>query len=261
MLETNYHFALKDLVGASGSFSNLHYSDVSSMTGSLGDTSTAAGSAFWLHRVLGADWAGISYQFQRVNFDPNGETRVHTFTVMDTFDLSKRFTFSAFIGPEYSSNNGVAATGPNAGQVTNFGAWAIAFGAEGGWNKERTSLTAGYSKRTSDGGGVLGAVRLQNVHAAFGRKLSPGWAATLTGSYGDNQAVTLTSATSATSFKTGSLGASLERNIARSLGFQVSYLHYFQNQSGASDPAQNFDTGRNRFLVTLSYQWAKPLGM
>lgn len=260
VLETNYHFALKDLIGASGTFSNLHYSDVSG-TGSLGDTSTAAGSAFWLHRLLGADWAGISYSFQRIVFDPSGESRVHTFSVMDTLDISKRFTLSAFVGPEYANNNGVAATGPNAGQVSNFGAWAVAFGVEGGWHKERTSVTAGYSKRTSDGGGVLGAVRLQNVHAAFRRELFPGWAATFGGSYGGNQAVTLNSTTSATTINSASVGATLERSIARSLGFQVSYFHYFQNQSGSSDPLQNYDANRNRFSVTLSYQWAKPLGM
>lgn len=261
VLETNYHFALKDLVGASGSFSNLHYSDVSTGAGSLGDTSTAAGSAFWLHRLLGADWAGISYRFQRIVFDPSGESRVHTFSVMDTLDLSKRFTLSAFIGPEYSNNNGVAATGPDAGQVSNFGAWAVAFGVEGAWHKERTSVTAGYSKRTSDGGGVLGAVRLQNVHAAFRRELFPGWAATFGGSYGGNQGVTLSSAASATTINSASVGATLERSITRSLGFQISYLHYFQNQSGSSVPLQNIDANRNRFSVALSYQWARPLGM
>jgi hypothetical protein len=261
VLETNYHFALKDLVGASGSFSNLHYGDVSTGAGSLGDTSTAGGSAFWLHNVLGGDWAGISYGFQRIVFDPNGETRVHSFAVMNTLTISKTFTLSAFIGPEYSDNSGVAATGPNAGQVLNFSDWAVAGGLEGGWHNERTSVTAGYSKRTSDGGGVLGAVRLQNVHAAFRRELFPGWATTFAGSYGGNRAATLISSTSATTINATSVGVSLERSIAKSLGFQISYFRYFQNQSGSSDLSQNFDTNRNRFSVTLSYQWAKPLGM
>lgn len=261
VLETNYHFALKDLVGASGSFSNLHYSDVSTGAGSLSDTSTATGSAFWLRKVFRGDWAGISYRFERIVFDPNGETRVHSFAVMNTLTISKTFTLSGFIGPEYSDNSGVAATGRNAGQISNSSDWAVAGGLEGAWHNQRTSVTAGYSKRTSDGGGLLGAVRLQNVQAAFRRELFPGWAATFLGSYGGNQAVTLTSATSATTINATSVGVSLERNIAKGLGFQVSYFRYFQNQSGSSDPSQNFDTNRNRFLVTLSYQWAKPLGM
>jgi hypothetical protein len=260
VVETNYHFALKDIVGASGSFYDLHYSDVSTGTGTLVDTRTAAGSAFWFHEILRRDWAGISYLFQRLTFDPSGETRVHTFTVTNTLNITKTFTVSAFVGPEYSDNHGVAASGPDAGKVSNFSDWSIAGGVEGGWKEKRTSVTAGYSKRVSDGGGILGTVRLQNLRAAVRRELIPGWAATLGVTHGSNGSLTLASSTSATSIKTTSVGASLERNIGRSLGFQIGYFHDFQNQSGSSDPSQNFDTNRNRFSVTLSYQWAKPLG-
>jgi hypothetical protein len=260
VVETNYHFALKDVVGASGSFYDLHYSDVSTGPGILVDTRTAAGSAFWLHELFRRDWAGFSYGFQRVTFDPSGETRVHTFTVMNTLNISKTFTVSAFIGPEYSDNHGVAASGPDAGQVSNFSDWSMAGGVEGGWQNSRTSVTAGYSKRVSNGGGILGAVRLQNIHAGVRRELFPGWAATCSVTHGSNQSLTLISATSATSIKTTSVGASLERNIGRSLGFQIGYFHDFQNQFGSIEPSQNFDASRNRFSVTVSYQWTKPLG-
>jgi hypothetical protein len=142
----------------------------------------------------------------------------------------------------------------------------VSGGVEGGWQKERTSLTAGYSRQVSDGGGILGSVRLQNIHAAVRRELIPGWAATFGVTYGSNEALTLapssstSSSISATSIKSTSVGASLDRNIGRSLGFQIGYYHDFQNQAGSSNPAQNFDANRNRFSVTLSYQWVKPLG-
>jgi hypothetical protein len=260
VVETNYHFALKDLVGASGSYHELHYGEVTSGAGTLADTRTAAGSAFWLHELFRRDWTGFSYGFQRVTFDPSGETRVHTFTVVNTLNVSKTFTVSAFIGPEYSDNHGVAASGPDTGHFSNFSGWSIAGGVEGGWQETRTSVTAGYSKRVSDGGGILGAVRLQNVHAAIRRELIPGWAATLGVTHGSNGSLTLASSTSATSINTTLVGASLERNIGRSLGLQIGYFHGIQNQSGSSDSSQNLDTNRNRFSVTLSYQWAKPLG-
>jgi hypothetical protein len=262
VVETNYHFALKDVVGASGSFYDLHYSDVADVAtgaGTLVDTRSAAGSAFWFHQIFRRDWAGVSYRFQRLTFDPSGETRVHTFTVMNTLNIYKTFTVSAFIGPEHSDNHGVAASVPDAG-VSNFGDWSMAGGVEGGWQKERTSVTAGYSRQVSNGSGILGAVRLQNIHAALRRELIPGWAATLGVTHGSNGSLTLTSSSSATSIKTTSVGASVERNIGRSLGFQIGYFHDIQNQSGSSDPLQNFDANRNRFSVTLSYQWAKPLG-
>jgi hypothetical protein len=45
------------------------------------------------------------------------------------------------------------------------------------------------------------------------------------------------------------------------LGLHFGYAHDFQQQSGFADPAQKLDAHRNRFFITLSYQWAKPLGM
>ena len=260
VVETNYHCALKDVVGASGSFYALHYSDVSTGTGTLENTQTASGTAFWLHELFRRDWGGFSYAFQRITFDPSGETRVHTFAAMNTLSLSKTFTVSAFIGPQYSDNQGVAATGANAGRLSSFNDWSFAGGVEGNWQDERTSVATGYSRRVSNGNGLLGAVGSQNVHAALRREFLPGWAATFGATYGSNDAITLLAATNATSIKTTSVGASLERNIGRSLGFRIDYLHDFQDQSGSIEPSQNFDADRNRFSITLSYQWAKPLG-
>ncbi len=260
VVETNYHFARNDLIGASGSFYNLHYSDVSTGSGSLSDAQTAMGSGFWLHKIFHGDWAGVGYRFQRMTYGPIGETRVHSFTLINTLSFSRAFTLSAFIGPEYSDNYGIAATGPNAGQLASFGSWSTAGGVDLGWQKQRTSLTGGYSRQVSDGGGIVGAVRLENIHAAVRRELLPGWAAALTATYGNNEALTLASATTATSIKATSVGASLERNIGRRLGFQLVYSHDLQNQAGSASPSLNYDANRNRFSITLSYQWAKPLG-
>jgi hypothetical protein len=270
VVETNYHFALKDVVGASGSFYALHYSDVNTATGTTPggalttlnslNTQTASGTAFWLHELFRRNWGGFGYVFQRITFDPNGETRVHTFAAMDTLSLSKTFSVSAFIGPQYSENQGWKPLAPMPAIYQTFNDWSLAGGVEGNWQKERTSVAAGYSKRLSDGGGLLGVVRVQNVHAAIRREFLPGWAALLGATYGDNQAITLIDATSATSIKTTSVGASLERNIGHSLGFRMDYFHDLQNQSGFIDSARNLDANRNRFLVTVSYQWAKALG-
>jgi hypothetical protein len=228
-------------------------------TQTLVDTRTASGSAFWLHRLFREDWAGLSYGFERLTFDPDGETRVHRFMVVNTLSFAGKFTLSAFIGPEYSDNHGVSAVDPGAG-VSQFSDWSLAGGVEGGWKSKRTSLAAGYSKRVNDGGGVLGVVRLQNVHANFRRELFPGWAASCGVGYGQNRSLTLPVGGSPTSVDTTSFSASLERNIGRSLGLRMGYWHDFQSQSGSSVPSQNFDAHRNRYSVTLSYQWAKPLG-
>jgi hypothetical protein len=258
--EANYHFALKDVIGASGSFSDLHFSDVPSdvSTGfNLTNTRTAAGSAFWLHGLFGRDWAGVSYRFQRVTFDPNGETRVHSITAVDTIDLPGRFTISGFVGPEYSDNQGVD---PASGLAIHFSDWSLSGGAEVGWQKEHTSLAAGYSRQISNGGGVLGVVRFQGVHGQVRQQLLSGWAVGVGSSYGNNQSLTVPTAGTAGKINSTTVAASLERNLGKSLGLRMGYEHDFQDQIGVADPTLQGTAHRNRFSVTLGYQWARPLG-
>jgi hypothetical protein len=256
-VETNYHFALNDLIGASGSFNDLHFTNGPSGT-PLTDSQTASGSAFWLHRILQADWAGASYGFQRITFSPASETRVNSFFAVNSLSLSKRFTLSGFIGPQYLENQGLA---PGGMPISQSNIWSVAGGVEGGWRNQRTSVTAGFSRNISDGGGLLGAVRLQTVHGAFRRELVPGWAAALTASYGTNQSLIVPTATSASSINSTSVGASLERNVGKRVGLRMGYTHDFQEQFGLPAPNPTQSANRNRVFATISYQWAKPLGM
>jgi len=261
-VETNYHFALNDVIGASGSFYDLHYSNVlkNVQPTPLTDTQSATGSAFWLHRLFRGDWGGASYRFDRLTFSPGGsEARVHSFYAVNTLNIGKRFTLTGFAGPQYSENQGVLLGTTVPGQ---WNAWSFAGGVEGGWQNERTSLSAGYSRSISDGGGILGTVRLQTVHGAFRRQLFPGWTAALSGSYGTNQSILVPEAGSASSINSASAGAALERNVGKSIGLRLGYSHDFQEQFFApTAPNPTLAANRNRFFVTLSYQWAKPLGM
>ena len=258
--EVNYHFALKDLVGVSGSFYDLHFDDVP--TGyTLANSQTAAGSVFWFHRLLGRDWAGVSYRFQRLTFDPGaGETLVHTIMFVNTVSLPGRFTVSGFLGPERSDNHGSFVVGGGTGTSEPFGNWSLAGGVDAGWRKDHTSVAAGYSRRINDGGGVLGAVRAQSVHGSMRQELRPGWAIAVSATYGSNDSITAPVAGSAQSLKSATLKAELERNLGKSIGFQAGYEHDFQDQIGTADPALQGGAHRNRFYVTLGYQWARALG-
>ena len=273
--ETNYHFALYDLIGASGSFYDLHFTNIPAGA-QLANSQTVSGSAFWLHRIFPGDWSGLSYIFDHITSNPGSdETHVHSFLAVNTLSLSKRFTLTGFVGPQYTENQGLVCrpslqpatgalapcysnTGTNATQLTQSNGWSVSGGGEGGWQGERNSATAGYSRSVSDGGGLfLGAVHLQTVQGNFRRRLTPGWAATLTASHGTNQAIFTTSATS---INVTSAGILLERNVMKKVGLRLSYTHDFQEQFFPA-PTPTLDANRNRFVITLSYQWAKPLGM
>jgi len=259
-VETNYHFALNDVMGASGSFYDLHFTNVPANY-ALANTQTESGSAFWLHRIFRHNWAGASYRFDRLTFDPSAETLVHSFALVDTVGLSNGFTFSGFVGPQYSDNRGFAPGVGGGDTISQFQQWSMSGGVEAGWQSARTSVSTGFSRRITDGGGLLGAVRSQAAHGDLRRELLPGWAVTLGGSYGNNKALTQAFAGSAGTIDVTSVSASLERNVGKSLGLRLGYAHDFQQRSGFADPTQELDAHRNRFFITLSYQWAKPLGM
>lgn len=258
VMAANYHFALKDVIGASGSFYDLHFSDLEPGA-ILADTRAASGSAFWFHRLFGRDWIGASYRFQRLTFDPgSGLTNVHSFLVVNTIRFANRFTLTGFVGPEYSDNRGLVGGGID--QILHFTNWSIAGGGDAGWQKEHTSVSAGFSRRTNDGGGVLGVVQLQSVHADLRQELFPGWAIALAAGYGHSKALTVPEAGSASSADSATVGASLQRNLGRNLGLHLGYAHEFQDQSGTTNAAFQGSAHRNRFSVTLGYQWARPLG-
>lgn len=254
--QMNYHFALNDVVGTSGSFYDLHFSDAPA----LADTRSAAGSAFWLHRIFRGDWAGVSYRFDRLTFNPgDGDTRVHSFLAVNSFTLTDRFTITAFVGPEYSDNQGLP--GQNGGEpASQFTDWSLAAGVDAGWHRARTSVAAGYARRINDGGGVLGAVRAQSVHADVRQELFPGWTTAFGVSYGKNKSLTVPVAGAGTAVDLTSFRASLERNLGRSFGLRLNYVHDYQKRFGVSDPPRDLAAHRNTVSLTLSYQWAKPLG-
>jgi hypothetical protein len=261
-VEANYHFALNDLVGASGSFYDLHFTNVPAETQAadpLTNSESASGSAFWLHRLFRGDWGGASYGFERLTFSlGDGETSVHSFLAVNTLNLSKRITLTGFIGPQYSVNQGLAP----AGLPTQSSGWSVAGGAEAGWQNRNTNVSAGYARSISDGGGILGAVRLQTVHGDFRRELVRAWTADLTATHGTNQSIIVPTAGSASAIDLTSAGIALEHTVRKSVGFRCGYSHDFQQQLfGFTVPPQTYDAHRNRYFVTLSYEWGKPLGM
>ena len=108
-------------------------------------------------------------------------------------------------------------------------------------------------------------MRAQTVHANFRRQLTSGWATALSASRGANEEL-IGPPGSASSINLTSAGITMERNVGKSFGFRMGYSHDFQQQFGVpgltqTSPLQTLDASRNRFFVTFSYQWAKPLGM
>ena len=89
----NYQFAANGMVGASGTFSNLHYPNQAQVPG-LFDSNTQGGTAFYTWRVSKMHYIGATYQYQRLVAYPTlGQSDTQTHAVCS----STRFTLVAFV--------------------------------------------------------------------------------------------------------------------------------------------------------------------
>ena len=68
-----YQFAVNEMIGAGGTFTNLHYPDQTQVPG-LFDSESQGGSAFYAYRVSKMHYIGVTYQYQRLLSYPTAGT-------------------------------------------------------------------------------------------------------------------------------------------------------------------------------------------
>ena len=101
----NYQFGLNDMVGASGSFSTLHFPNPSEVPG-LYDSGSVGGIAFYSHRLAKSHYIGAAYGYQRLVAYPVvglDETQTHALLLFYTIAPTRKFSISFFGGPQLSS--------------------------------------------------------------------------------------------------------------------------------------------------------------
>ncbi len=255
-----YQFAANAMIGAGGSFTNLHYPNQAEVPG-LFDAESQAGSAFYSYRVAPGHYLGVAYQYQRLlSFPTQGEneTETHAILVFYTLHPSKRFSISMFGGPQYLDVGPqflVGLSAPQAGSQT----WTPAGGASMNWQGQFTSVAASYSHIVTGGGGLVGAVKMDAAMASIRQQIDRALSASLSGGYFQNTFVTGLSSTAAASADghTVSGTASLQRLFGEHVNVQLGYTRLHQSYNVA---AISTTPDTNREFVSLSYQFARPLG-
>ena len=158
-------FALNDMVGASGTFSNLHFPNPTQVPG-LYDSSSQGGMAFYSHRVARKQYLGVSYGYQRLivipdpgdqrNADARGAAVLYVFAV-----IIEIFVLAFWRTPVFGY--GSAALPPQQLQSTETRSWTPAGGASLGWQGRLNSFALSYTHLISGGGGLIGAVKLDSA--------------------------------------------------------------------------------------------------
>jgi hypothetical protein len=251
-----YQFAANSMVGAGGTFTNLHYPDQKEVSG-LYDSASQGGLAFYSVRVSKINYFGATYQYQRLASYPTlgtNETQTQALLLFYTLYPTKRFSISVFGGPQYAdSGPQFAATGSTASPPSQ--SWNPAAGCSLSWQGHFSSLAISYAHLISSGGGLIGAVKTDNVSASIRQQLRRTLNATVGGGYAQNDVLAATTAVNNGHTISGT--ASLQQQFGQHLNVQLGYTRLHQDYAVAVLAATP-DT--NREFVSISYQFSRPLG-
>jgi hypothetical protein len=255
-----YQFARNEMVGATGTFTNLHYPDRSVVPG-LFDSESQSGSVFYALRVSRVNYVAVSYDYARLlSFPTEGqnETRTQAILFSYTYSPSKRFSFSVFGGPQYADISPqffLGGTTPQPGSRS----WTGAGGASLSWQGKVTSVAVSYSHMVANGGGLIAPAQTDSANATFRQRLNRTLGASLSAAYMNSAVIGgLSQVATGSSNGHGILGtASLQQQLGQHMSLQIGYTHLHQNYNVAVISATP-DT--NREFVSVSYEFSRPLG-
>jgi hypothetical protein len=252
-----YQFALNEMVGAAGTFTNLHYPDPAQVPG-LFDSSAQGGSIFYFHRVSNAHYFGVMYQYQRLLSDPSpgpSETHSHTALLFYTVYPNPHLSISLFGGPELSDN--VEPVESSGGGPSSTHEWTPATGASMIWRGQFSSLAFNYSHVVAGGGGLIGAVHMDSGAVSLRRQLTRTLSGSVNGGYTQNKLIGNSTALGADGHSLFGT-ASVQKQVGEHLNFEAGYTCLHQSYGSIPVLAKNPDT--NREYISISYQLSRPLG-
>jgi hypothetical protein len=254
----NYQFALNGMIGASGSFTNLHYPNPTEVPG-LFDSSSQGGTAFYSLRLSKMNYVGVTYQYQRLRAYPSwglSETQTHAALFYYTLYAKTSLSLSFFAGPQHSQTFEPAQP-PLLTEPSTLSKWTPAFGASLNWQGRQNNFALSYSRVISSGAGLVGAAQTPQASAAYHQQFTRTLGASLVGAYTQNDVL---AAAVAGNYNGHSMSgsASVQKQIGPRLDFQLGYMRLHQVYNRVAILAATPDT--NREFVSISYQFSRPLG-
>jgi hypothetical protein len=246
-----YQFAANAMVGANGTFSNLHYPNPSQVPG-LYDSSSRGGSAFYVHRLSKMHYIGATYQYQMfLAYPTGGQSETQTQSVFLFYSLYFKPTFSVSFsaGPQYSNTQQFG--------LPTSSSWSPAGGASVAWQGRLTSIAASYLESVNEGSGLGGAVRGNSVNASLRRQLTRTLTTAIGASYANNSILDMAAALSSGGH-TFSANASVQKQIRAHFSLQLQYTRLQQSYNGVAAISSTPD--RNLVMASIAYQFSRPLG-
>jgi hypothetical protein len=248
-------------VGFVGNFALAKYGEVAGLANSqqpLLDSTNSSGRVFVRHAFTKRFSAGLEGQYQDLFIgDSFSRTQSYSAILYTSFQLTKHSQLTLYGGPQRSHlRNQIFVDLGFFVIPLNVVKWST--DGTGGANysllMKHGRVFVNYSNRITDGGGLMGAVTLNNVSAGYERAFSPRWSSALAFDFGNNKAL----ATQNT-LRSYAGTVTVRRKVTRDMNFSVSYQNL--NQSQTPQQFAGFISGdRNRVFASLEYVWTHPLG-
>jgi len=135
--------------------------------------------------------------------------------------------------------------------------WTPGAGASLSWQGRLTSISLSYSHVISGGGGLVGAVHLDNGTAQVRQQLTRSLTASIGGGYAENKIIG-SFAPSGYNGHSFNGTASLQQQFGQHVNVQFGYTRL--HQSYGSIPVISSFPDTNREFISISYQFSRPLG-
>jgi hypothetical protein len=256
----SYQLSAHTTFGLGGNFVLDRYSNTSASQASarLINSQIASGQAYISHQFTTRNQLGFQYSAQVLKFQQaNARTTTHTFSIFDEIKFGPNSSLTVYAGPEYSLTSNQVEL--NLGFVlviipVKANTWSWSGGGIYNLRGRRGAMVVNYSRRVSNGGGLIGAVELNGGSADFSWKLTRNWSWKLDLAGADNQLLAVKS--SQNEFRTYSATFGLGRQIFRNAS--VNFFFERLNQVGrvAGFAAGNHDLAG----VSVQYNFVKPVG-
>lgn len=260
-VDITYQMSAHDTVDIAG-FENFYRYQGSALL-TLQNSYMWAGSAFYEH-VFSARFAGGGgYEFNALDFG-HGQSRagVQTFEGFVSYKINPGMSISGWVGPELTNTKDIVPLFciPGLGcyyQVVHSSYVNVAEGVNFTWSGTHSAFRAKYSHRVTNGGGLLGAVRLYMATADYQRRFSGRWALQAGAMYGNNLSVSFMGANEYLNSITAQVGISRFLNQSWSANAIYTVIDQRQNNIPGYTTPQWID---NRITLALQYNWGHSLG-
>jgi hypothetical protein len=256
----SYQIGEHTMFGLGGGFNQERFDNTpySGPTTALIYSQVASAEAYISHQFSASNQIGFQYGLQVLKFPrENARTTSHSFQVFDQVNISPTSSLTLYGGPEYSQTANEVELDLGFVIVTipiSANQWTAAGGAIYNWTGNRIAVTVNYSRRVSDGGGLVGAVELDSGSAKLSTQLTSRWSFFTTISGASDQL--LASSSSQSSLLTYSGEAGFRQRIWRDVGMSLYYERLNETGGFAGFPIGNQDIAG----ASLTYTFTKPLG-